>query len=208
MARAYSRGALPLSTRVSSSNRVVVGHTLPCLPGNHAKRHLNQIRQRSHIPDPMTPLIRIASPCPANWEKMAGDDRVRFCPECNLNVYNFSAMTATEVERIVRRREGRLCARFYQRADGTMLTKNCPVGFRAVLWRTTRVASATLAAVLSMRPALGQSTPSPRQGLTQIENTQRGLRLRVSDPSGAAIVSASVTITNETTGGCGAGGNR
>jgi hypothetical protein len=28
--------------------------------------------------------IRVASPCPANWEKMTGDDRVRYCQECNL----------------------------------------------------------------------------------------------------------------------------
>ncbi len=131
---------------------------------------------------------------------MAGDERVRFCPECNLNVYNFSAMTAAEVERIVSRREGRLCARFYQRADGTMLTKNCPVGFRAALWRATRVASATLAAMLSMRPALGQSTPSAKQPLAQIENAQRGLSLRVADPTGAPVASARVTITNEATG--------
>jgi hypothetical protein len=148
----------------------------------------------------MPQRIHVASPCPADWQKMSGDERVRFCPECNLNVYNFSAMTAAEVERIVSRTEGRLCARFYQRADGTVLTKNCPVGFRAALWRGTRVASATLAAVLSMRPALGQSTPSAKQQLTQIENAQRGLSLKVADPTGAAIPGASVTITNETTG--------
>ena len=33
--------------------------------------------------------IRIASPCPADWDKMVGDERVRHCSECNFNVYNF-----------------------------------------------------------------------------------------------------------------------
>lgn len=44
--------------------------------------------------------IRIASPCSADWDRMCGDDRVRFCPECQLNVYNFSAMTPAEVETV------------------------------------------------------------------------------------------------------------
>jgi hypothetical protein len=57
---------------------------------------------------------------------MAGTDRVRFCPDCRLNVYNFSAMTRTEVETLVTARKGRrLCALFYQRADGTMITRDC-----------------------------------------------------------------------------------
>ena len=42
--------------------------------------------------------MRVAAPCRASWEKMAGDERVRFCEECALNVYNLSAMTAQEAE--------------------------------------------------------------------------------------------------------------
>ena len=79
----------------------------------------------------MLEKIKIASPCKASWEQMAGDERIRHCAECDLDVYNFSAMTRRDVERLVREREGRLCARFYLRPDGTMLTQDCPVGFRA-----------------------------------------------------------------------------
>jgi hypothetical protein len=61
---------------------------------------------------------------------MGGDDRVRYCPECKLSVYNFSEMTDSEVKQIVAQREGRLCARFFKRSDGTLLTRNCPVGLR------------------------------------------------------------------------------
>jgi len=131
---------------------------------------------------------------------MAGNERVRHCSDCKLDVYNFSAMSAAEVERIVSRTEGRLCARFYQRPDGTMLTKNCPVGFRAALWRATRVASATLAALMSLRPAMGQSTKVTPQPLTQIENAHRGLTLQLVDPTGAGIANAPVRIHNEVTG--------
>ena len=145
----------------------------------------------------MTPRIRIASPCPANWEKMTGDDRVRYCPECQLNVYNFSAMKPAEIERIVAEREGRLCARFYQRADGTMLTSNCPIGWRAAFWRATRVASATLAALISLRPAMAQSTANSNQA--NVQSAKRGLSLKLIDPTGAAISEGKVTVTNQTT---------
>src|SRR6516162_8887116 len=37
--------------------------------------------------------LRVASPCPADWNAMQGDDRVRFCGQCEKNVYNLSAMT-------------------------------------------------------------------------------------------------------------------
>src|SRR5579872_1223747 len=75
--------------------------------------------------------IRIASPCPASWEQMAGDERVRHCSECKLNVYNLSAMTRVEAEELLQRREGRLCVRYYRRKDGTILTQDCPRGLRA-----------------------------------------------------------------------------
>jgi len=55
-------------------------------------------------------------------------ERVRHCGECKLNVYNLSEMTQTEAEGLIRKHEGRLCVRYYQRADGTVLTRNCPVG--------------------------------------------------------------------------------
>jgi hypothetical protein len=37
-------------------------------------------------------------------------------------------MTAAEVSALIVETEGRLCARIYRRADGTVLTSDCPVG--------------------------------------------------------------------------------
>ena len=83
-------------------------------------------------------LIEVASPCPASWEAMKGDKRVRFCGECRLNVYNLSEMGREEAEEFVRRREGRMCVRFFRRQDGTVLTRDCPVGVRALRQRLVR----------------------------------------------------------------------
>lgn len=59
---------------------------------------------------------------------MEGDDRVRYCSRCSLNVYNLSEMTRAEAEVLVQNHEGRLCKAFYRRTDGTILTKDCPIG--------------------------------------------------------------------------------
>ena len=73
--------------------------------------------------------VRVASPCQTSWEKMQGDDRVRHCQECKLNVYSLSEMTRKDAERLIAKSEGRLCVRFYRRADGTILTRDCPKGY-------------------------------------------------------------------------------
>ena len=75
--------------------------------------------------------LRLAHPCPASWDDMPGDDRARFCRDCQLHVYNLSALNRREAEAFLQEREGRTCLHFYLRADGTILTRDCPVGLRA-----------------------------------------------------------------------------
>jgi hypothetical protein len=80
---------------------------------------------------------QIATPCTADWNAMApvGDapSQVRHCEQCHLNVYNLSAMTRHQAEALIAEHtqqhpESRLCVRLYRRADGTVLTQDCPVG--------------------------------------------------------------------------------
>jgi hypothetical protein len=75
--------------------------------------------------------IRVASPCRAEWDEMSGDDRVRHCADCNKNVYWLSGMTREEASDFLRAQEGETCVRYYRRADGTILTADCPVGLAA-----------------------------------------------------------------------------
>jgi hypothetical protein len=99
--------------------------------------------------------VRVAAPCPADWEKMVGDERMRYCDQCSLHVYNLSGMTRREAEALVTSSEGRLCVRFYRRPDGTILTRNCPVGLNALKRRAAHAATATMTAVLGFFAALG-----------------------------------------------------
>jgi len=86
--------------------------------------------------------IHVASPCAANWDEMVGDQRKRFCSECELNVYNLSGMTRAEAENLLLTSENRVCVRFYRRRDGSVLTQDCPVGWQAVKRRVSRTATA------------------------------------------------------------------
>jgi hypothetical protein len=99
--------------------------------------------------------VKVAAPCPADWGRMVGDERVRYCDQCSLHVYNLSGMTRRAAEALVTSSEGRLCVRFYRRADGTILTRNCPTGLSALKRRAARIASATLTAVLGFFAGLG-----------------------------------------------------
>ena len=100
--------------------------------------------------NPPLEKIKIAASCKAEWRWMYGNDRVRFCGQCNLNVYNLSAMTREEAEDLIRRTEGRLCVKFYRRSDGTILTRNCPVGLQAIKDRLTNARSHFIAALMSL----------------------------------------------------------
>ena len=79
---------------------------------------------------PLLDRIRVASPCHEPWASMQGDDHVRHCDRCDRHVYDLSSLSRLEAERLVTEREGGVCVRFYRRADGTVLTADCPVGVR------------------------------------------------------------------------------
>lgn len=101
---------------------------------------------------PVPPLnLRIATPCRANWDDMKGDDRARFCQECNKHVYNLSAMSPAAAAELIREKEGKLCARFYQREDGTVLHgEDCPVGLAARQWRRAKSMAGAFASLVLM----------------------------------------------------------
>jgi hypothetical protein len=86
--------------------------------------------------------VRIASPCPALWSEMEGDNRLRHCKLCKLNVYDVSALNREEAEKMIRERSGRLCMRLYRRSDGRIITKDCPIGVAAVRKRIVYMVAA------------------------------------------------------------------
>ncbi len=110
-----------------------------------AAQLLTEAKARASLP--VLDNIRVATPCTADWAKMTGDDRVRMCGACNKHVFNLSEMTREDAERLIVAKEGRLCVRYFRRADGTILTKDCTVGIQQK--RRRRIIGAAAAALLA-----------------------------------------------------------
>lgn len=110
-----------------------------------AAQLLEEARARRSLP--ILDNVRVASPCSADWEQMVGDDRARACASCQKTVYNLSELTRYEAESLILEKAGQLCARYYQRKDGTILLADCTVGAKKK--RKRRLLAAGAAALLS-----------------------------------------------------------
>jgi hypothetical protein len=149
--------------------------------------------------------LRVAAPCSIPWETMTGDERVRRCDSCRMNIYNIAEMTRAEAENLIKKREGRLCIRLYKRADGTILTKDCPVGLRAYRKRIARLAGAALATVLGLFSASFGQKDEPitidasqvKIGKTLNQNQESSLSGVIVDPNGAVIPGAEIKLYKE-----------
>src|SRR6266571_2563781 len=108
--------------------------------------------------------VQVATPCPAEWEVMIGTERVRFCGQCQLNVYDLSSMSRREAESLIARTEGRLCVRFYRRRDGSIITQDCPVGLRALKRRAQRIKRAVASSLLGFLAGIGANGAINRIG--------------------------------------------
>ncbi len=149
--------------------------------------------------------LRIASPCQVPWESMAGDDRTRHCDLCSLNVYNVSELSKAEVEKLVGAHKTRLCMRLYRRSDGTVLTKDCPVGLRAIRRRVSRITGAAFASILGLfSVSFGQKDDTKPIDATKINivrtvSANEGSKLSgtISDQNGALIPNAKIVLSSE-----------
>jgi hypothetical protein len=94
--------------------------------------------------------VEIAQSCSADWESMTGDDKIRFCVECQNDVYNFAEMTKREAESLLQITGGQICARIARDAEGTVITANPLVGLSLVNLRASKFATAVVTAALSL----------------------------------------------------------
>ena len=93
--------------------------------------------------------LKIATPCPASWADMTGDDRTRYCQQCQLHVHDLSAMTRAEGEALVASSTGRLCTRMTRRPDGTIVTLDDQRSTRTPTPHRWRALAASLLGALS-----------------------------------------------------------
>lgn len=117
---------------------------------------------------PVLPNIRVASPCPASWDAMTGDRRVRACSHCNQNVFNLSAMSRADAEELVRSTAGNLCAQYYQRTDGSILLADCEVGVARRRTQKRLAAGAALMLAGSATLAMWPKPPRPTAAAVRV----------------------------------------
>jgi carboxypeptidase family protein len=152
---------------------------------------------------------RVARTCDASWELMTGDDRVRFCAECNKSVYNISSMTRAEAEDLLIRTAGQLCARFERGPDGRVITITEPVAAPRQRMRVRKLISALAATFLSAsvgaaatpgvapQGVIQDATKSKRDRTSPAKDESSGiLSGTVVDSNGARIAGARVTVEN------------
>ena len=109
----------------------------------------------------------IAKPCEESWAAMNGGSRQRHCQLCDKQVHNFAAMTPREIEKLVLRSDGKLCARITRREDGSLVALEAPP---RVSMAAQVAVSASLA--LSAAGAMAQTTEQqPKPGTAVLTGT-------------------------------------
>lgn len=149
--------------------------------------------------------VTIPSPCSADWNSMIGNDQVRFCGHCNLDVHNLSQMTRRQAERLVARSNGRLCVRYHQNAAGRPATLPTGRKLHHIGRRVSRLAAGAFTATLSVTSAVAQGSVSYREVPNPSVARQPNARWTsnssivgaVKDQNGALIPGATVFVSHD-----------
>lgn len=118
--------------------------------------------------------IKVASPCSEKWESMSGDERRRFCNKCQLHVHDLRSLSEAEATELLRGASGRVCGRVFQRRDGTVLTKDCPVGQATLRRRMVMSVVAVAALFVAVAGLLTGSRSQCHHAPARIGDTLRG----------------------------------
>ncbi|MGB7209118.1 MAG: ankyrin repeat domain-containing protein, partial [Pyrinomonadaceae bacterium] len=143
--------------------------------------------------------IEVKSPCSESWDEMTGNEKVRFCSHCSKGVNNISEMTRKEAMRLVRRSEGRLCVRYEMHPKTHLPVFSTRLSQIA---RQTGVAAGVLGASLALANGVYAQGEPTRIETVRAEPSEKpgGAVSKISgyvtDPNGAVIPFAVVSITN------------
>ncbi|HSS18503.1 MAG TPA: ankyrin repeat domain-containing protein [Pyrinomonadaceae bacterium] len=146
--------------------------------------------------------ITIPSPCTADWNSMIGNDQVRFCQHCKLNVHDLSAISRNQAERLVAKSNGRLCIRYVRDPLGRLVNLPATQKLHRISRRASRFVAGAFTATLSISSAVAQSSPASRlravdtPAATQPVELGRTITGTITDGNGAVISGATIFISN------------
>lgn len=126
--------------------------------------------------------FKLAAPCGSKWEAMSGSGRIKFCQQCELQVYDFAKTELPEAREVIFQQEGKENFVLYKRKDGTFLTRNCPVGVKSrqvviLLCVAGVVLVCGLATIVAGQPpppppSITEKSPEPERIMSQTELDQ------------------------------------
>ena len=161
--------------------------------------------------------LAIGSPCPTAWDGMQGDERRRYCRECERQVHDLGQMTPREIAALIEASRGHLCARITRDSHGRIVTLDPgppPAAANPGPWRASPVAAAVVSGFLGLGtaaaaapappPAASTAPGTPEQGAKpEGARSQRptangaGLRGRITDEAtGAPLPGVEVVARN------------
>ena len=157
--------------------------------------------------------IRVKSPCSQSWKEMRGNDQVRFCEHCVKEVHNLSHFTRKDARRLIAESGGEICVQYVRRPDGRIETLKKQLH---QITRQTGIAAGVLGTSLGASNLAYAQAPintnlqepetkivSPINEYAKEEAKTEGgsdsISGTITDPNGAVIPNASVTISNEKT---------
>ncbi len=149
--------------------------------------------------------ITVPSPCKADWNAMIGNDQIRFCQHCSLDVHNLSLMSRHQAERLVANSKGRLCIRYLRNPAGGLATIPISQKLHHIGRRTSRLVAGVFTATISITSAVAQNAPVSRlrplnpAGATQPFTADFGFNIEgtISDQNGAVIPGATISVSNK-----------
>ena len=149
--------------------------------------------------------LTVPSPCPADWNSMIGNDQVRFCKHCSLDVHNVSLMTRTQAERLISRANGRLCVRYHLDPAGQLKTLPVTQQLHRLSRRVSRLAAGAFTATLSLTSAVAQPSGDsksvnfnlPAAAQINVQSGTGSIAGIIKDQNGAVIAAATVSILNQ-----------
>ncbi len=154
--------------------------------------------------------VKVGSPCGEDWEKMSGNDRLRFCTHCSKHVNNLSEITRKEAARFVREAGRDICIRYI--ADPVTRRPMFANQLLQITRRTPGLAAGVMTASMSLSTAAyaqGGIAPLAVDSAVvrtdakscddNIDKKSRATNLSkitgtVIDPNGAVVAGATVTL--------------
>ncbi|HEX8396018.1 MAG TPA: ankyrin repeat domain-containing protein [Pyrinomonadaceae bacterium] len=141
--------------------------------------------------------VSVEKPCTMDWDKMFGNEEVRFCEHCAKSVHNLSMMTRKDAERLVKKSNGNLCIRYYTDKNKKIALRDAPVQITRLGRRVSQFAASVFTAALSVSAvaAQGSARIAPE---TPTETAQKMQTDKVkTSKSGASSIKGTVFDPNE-----------